>query len=432
MLTLVKYPCQLFHSPIFISFKLNNQQPMKCLFTLIFTVIIKIAFAQTYAITADALIDGSSDQPLKNPTVIVRNKKIAEVNFKNSIPDSAIVINLKGYTLLPGMMDVHTHLLADGGDYEKDLYGHSPAYRALRAVKYLNAALQNGFTTLRDVCSEGAGFADVDIANAIDSGFVAGPKVIPAGKGIAATAMYYPLAYAQNWELSLPAGTQYATGRDECVKAVREQVMAGVRWIKLYADWGVPTFSYDEIKAIVDEAKKYHVNVAAHATSKEGIKMAIQAGVRSIEHGDGFDDELIKLAADNHVFWSPTLSVYEYFKYPLDTTYKYLARAYKQKVKIVLGTDIGSYPWKNNEAKELEYLVKKAGLKPMDAIKAATLNPAELLNLQTKSGQVKAAFNADIIAVKGNPLDDITLLQHVDFVMKAGKVYKTPAVEIHK
>jgi imidazolonepropionase-like amidohydrolase len=208
------------------------------------------SWAQTYAILADRLIDGKSDQPLSNPTIIVRQGKIVDVNFNHSIPDSAIVIELKGQTVLPGLMDVHTHLLADGGDYDKDLYGNSPAYRALRAVMHLRTALNNGITTLRDVCSEGAGFADVDLGRAVDSGFVDGPRIFPAGPGIAATGPYLPFGNEQNWTLELPAGTEYATGVDECVRVVREEKSRGVRWIKMYADFLTPTFSAEEMKAI--------------------------------------------------------------------------------------------------------------------------------------------------------------------------------------
>lgn len=401
-----------------------NQHIMKLLLVFIAFILATGLHAQTYAIVADRLIDGKSDKAINNPVVVIHDNKIIDVNFNNHIPDNATVINLKGYTILPGMMDMHTHLLADGGDYEKDLYNNSAGLRSLRAVMHLNNALQNGFTTLRDVCTEGAGYADFDLKIAIDSAYITGPHLFNAGRGIAATGSYVPYPASLNWQMDLPYGTQFATGRDECIKAVREQVTHGSRWIKLFADWITPTFNYDEIKAVIDEAKKYHVEVAAHATSKEGIGMAIQAGARSIEHGDGFNDSLIQLAVANHVFWSPTISVYEYFGERLDTTYKYLNHAYKQGLKIVLGTDIGSYPWSNNEAAELEYYVKKAGLSTMDAIKTATLNPAELLGRQKTLGQIQKDFIADIIAVKGNPLDDITLLQHVAFVMKEGKVYK--------
>lgn len=402
---------------------------MKILLTISLALLVNFTFGQTYALVADKLIDPKNGKVLEHPTVIVCKSHIIAVNYENHIPDSATVINLKGYTLLPGLMDVHTHILADGGDYDKDLYGNSPSYRSLRAVKYLSKLLDQGVTTIRDVCTEGAGFSDFDISRAVDSGFFDGPKVIPSGKGIAATGRYYPMGFQQNWDIPLPSGTQYATGHDECVKAVRDQVSHGERWIKLFADWGTPTFDFDEMKAIVDEARKYHVNVAAHATTKEGIKMAIEAGVRSIEHGVAFNDSLITLALAHHVYWCPTISVFEYYHEPMDTVYKYLNRAYKRTLKIVMGTDIGSFPWTNNDVKELEYYVTKAGLTPMDAIKTATVNSAELLGRQDRSGQVSVGYIADIIAVKGNPVDDIKLLQNVAFVMKNGKIIKQPDVK---
>jgi imidazolonepropionase-like amidohydrolase len=335
--------------------KKNNMR--KAIALLVVIIYCQTPMAQTYAILADRLIDGQHDHALDNPTVIVRQNKIVEINFKNKIPDSCIVINLKGYTILPGLMDVHTHLMANGYDYDKDLYSNSPSFRALRAVGYLSIALQNGITTMRDVCTEGAGFADVDLSKALDSGFINGPRVIPSGKGIAATGMYLPSPREQNWEVALPHGTQFASGTDECLKTVREQASMGIEWVKLFADWGVPTFNYDEIRTIVSEAKKYHLSVAAHATTKEGIRMAIQAGAKSIEHGNGFDDSLIQLALASHACWSPTLTVDEYYNDPLDTVYKYLHKAYIMKLKIVMGTDVGSFPWSIYETKELEYYV---------------------------------------------------------------------------
>lgn len=400
---------------------------MRYLQVLIFLAASNCSFAQTYAILADRLIDGKSDQAILNPTVVVRQGKIIDVNFNRTIPDSAVIIDLKGQTILPGLMDVHTHLLGVTGDYEKDLYDHSPAYRALRAVRNLRTALNNGITTLRDVCSEGAGYADVDLAKAVDSGFVDGPRVFPAGKGIAATGAYQPYARDQNWMIDLPNGTQYATGTDECIKAVREQYARGVSLIKMYADFVTPTFSPEEMKAIVGEANKLGIDVAAHANTRDGIRLAIEAGARSIEHGREFNDSLIKLALAHGTYWCPTLLNMERHPRPyLDSIHRYLNHAYKARVPIVMGTDIGSAPWNMNETKELEYYVRKAGLTPMDAIKTATLNAAGLLRVENSLGQIKKGFIADVIAVPGNPLEDITLLQNVDFVMKEGKVIKRP------
>ncbi len=380
----------------------------------------------TYVILADRIIDGTSDHALANPTIIVREGKIVDINYTKTIPDSSIVIDLKGHTVLPGLMDCHTHILTDAaGEYEKDLYDYSPSYRALRAVAHLRTALNNGITTIRDVCSEGAGFADVDLSRAVDSGYIEGPHIFPAGRGIAATGSYLPFANEQNWTLDLPSGTQYATGTDECIKAVREQWSRGVTWIKMYADFLTPTFSAEEMKAIVSEAKKHRIEVAAHAQYAASIRMAIEAGVRSIEHGPQFNDSLIQLALAHGTYWVPTISVFEQHRRPwLDSTFKYLNHAYKAKLPIAMGTDIGSFSWKINETKELEYYVKNAGITPMDAIKTATINAAALLRIEKTTGQLKTGYIADIIAVAGNPLDDITLLQHVDFVMKAGQLIK--------
>jgi len=400
---------------------------MKWLLLVTFLAASPRGYAQTYAIVADRLIDGKSDQAFSNPTIIVREGKIVDINFGRVIPDSAIIIDLKGQTVMPGLMDVHTHLLADGRDYDKDLYGNSPSYRALRAVMHLRTALNNGITTIRDVCSEGAGFADVDLSRAVDSGFVDGPRIFPAGPGIAATGQYLPSGRDQNWTIDLPYGTQFATGVDECVKVVREERARGVKWIKMYADWASPTFSAEEMKAIVSEANKLGIQVAAHAYSSLAIRMAIESGVRSIEHGIRFNDSLIRLALAHGTFWCPTLTVLQELPGPvLDTMYRYLNRAYKAGVPIAMGTDIGSFPWDINETGELEIYVRKGGLTPMDAIKTATLNAARLLHLENRLGQIQKGYTADIIAVKGNPLEDIALIQQVDFVMKDGKVYKRP------
>ncbi len=202
---------------------------MKNPFTFALVLLAYVTFGQTYAITADKLIDPKNGKVLDNPTVIVYKNRIIEVNYTHHIPDSAKVINLNGYTLLPGLMDVHTHILSDGGDYDKDLYGNSPVFGRYRAAHYLSKLLDQGVTTIRDVCTEGAqSFSDFDLSRSVDSGFLTVRYThAPSGKGIAATGRYYPMGFQQNWDIPLPSGTQYATGHDECVKAVREQVSHG-------------------------------------------------------------------------------------------------------------------------------------------------------------------------------------------------------------
>jgi imidazolonepropionase-like amidohydrolase len=404
--------------------------------TLVFSV--TLATAQTIAITADRLIDGKSDKVLLNPTVVIYKNKIVDINFENKVPDSATVISLKGYTLLPGMIDAHTHVLADGADYEADLYGNTDAYRSIRATSYLKTMLMNGITSIRDVCTEGAAYSDVDLSRAAVEGLIESPRIFPSTRGIAATGRYTPSMSRQKWQLDLPSGAQYVTGVDECTKAVREQISSGAKWIKVFVDWsprsGFLGLNLDELKAIVAEAKKFNVYVAAHATSKEGIEMAITAGVRSIEHGNGaqaekfgFTDELVQRAIANNIFWVPTALGMEEFKWPsLGVMYSALKKAQAKGLKIAMGTDIGSCAWTNHQAKEIELYVTKAGFKPLDAIKSATSVCAELLNSQHELGQLKINYLADIIAVKGDPLTDISLLQHVMFVMKDGKVYKRP------
>jgi len=395
---------------------------------LLFTSILVFQFAlgQRYTLVADKLIDSKRNKVIERPVVIVENGKIVDVFTGKPNIDSSILIDLTGYTLLPGLMDMHTHLLSNGGDFALDLYENSSAYRSLRAVSQLNISLQNGFTTIRDLGTEGAGFSDVDISRSIDSGFIVGPRVLAAGRGIAATSSYVPRARKQNWELDMPAATQYVSGVAECLKAVREQENRNVKWIKLFSDWGYdPTFSKEEIQAIIEDAKRYPLPVAAHAKSTQGIRNSIIYGARSIEHGDQFDDSLIQLAIKHNVYWCPTLSWEIYFGRVPKGKYEMLNRAYKQGLKIVCGTDIGSFPWTISQAKELEYFVKKVGMTNMDAIKTATLHAAELIGMSNELGSVEKNFIADIIAVKGDPTVNIEVLQQVVFVMKQGIIYKT-------
>jgi imidazolonepropionase-like amidohydrolase len=398
---------------------------------------------QTYAIKAGRLIDGQSATMRSNVIIIVQGNKITVVDEKAAVPKAAVLVDLSDRTVLPGFIDAHTHIMADGGDdYGADLYKNSTPFRTIRAVASVRQSLWNGFTALRDVESEGAMYADVDVKKAINAGLVPGPRLWVSTRGLNTLGRYMPFDYS--WELDLPKGAQMVTGTDECLKAVREQVANGADWIKIYVDWpffidkdggvsGLTNFTADELAVMVNESHRLGHKVAGHAISRNGIQAALDAGIDSIEHGCGFDDQLIDKAKVRGVFWCPTLSVFEYpfdQKQPplnrqlLDIEYKGLNSAYKKGLKIALGTDAGSFPWAVNQAKEFEFLVHKAGFSPMDAIKAGTSVAAELLGQSDSIGHLAPGMLADIIAVPGDPLQDITMLQKVMFVMKDGQIFR--------
>ena len=396
---------------------------------------------QIFAIRAGHLIDGKSDTFQKDVIVIIKGNKITAVGKNIDIPEDATILDLSDKTVLPGFIDAHTHIMSDGGDdYGDDLYKNSTPFRAIRAVASVRKALALGFTALRDVESEGTMYTDVDIKKAINIGIIPGPRLWVSTRGLSTIGRYMPFDYS--WELDLPKGVQIVCGVDDCLRAVREQVAHGADWIKIYVDWpvhidekgelsGIPNFTQKELNVMVDEAHRLGHDVAVHAMSKEGIKAALDAGVESIEHGTGFTDTLIERAIEDGVYWCPTLTVFEHELDPesgaakmLDICYKSLNKAYIKGMKIALGTDAGSFPWDVNAAKEFEYLVKKAGFSPMDAIKAGTSVAAELLRQSDKIGCIASGMLADIVAVPGNPLQDIAVLQNVVFVMNDGQIFR--------
>jgi imidazolonepropionase-like amidohydrolase len=397
------------------------------------------------AIRAGRLIDGKSDAPIANALIVIEGDKIVSVTPGGRAPVGVEVIDLSQSTVLPGFMDTHTHILLNGDvtaeDYDVQLLKESIAYRAILGARNARIALEHGFTTLRDLETEGAMFADVDVKTAIANGEVPGPRMQVATRAMAPTGMYPLLGYS--WELKVPTGVQYVDGVDAARKAVREQVMYGADWIKYYSDrkyrfaadgvlHSMVNFTDEEAKAIVDEAHRLGKKVAAHAIGSDGIAAALQAGVDTIEHGDGLTDPELDEMAKKGVYWVPTIEVGLYVAPGRAGAWPKMAqlqrdnfpKAIKKGVKIALGTDAGGFDWKElNQAKEFEYYVQY-GMTPMQSIRSGTAVAAELLGWSDRVGTIEAGKWADIVAVSGDPLKDITELQRVKFVMKGGAVYK--------
>ena len=400
------------------------------------------------AIKCGQFVDVKGKKMISNVTILIEDNLISAVGQDLPIPEAAEIIDLSGYTVLPGLIDAHTHLLLQGDStnaaYDDQILRESIPYRTLRASLAARLSLENGFTTLRDIGNEGTMYADVDLKKAINKGVIPGPRLQVSTRAMSITGAYPVMGYS--WELTMPKGVQIVDGVEECRKAVREQLKFGSDWIKVYCDRGYyidtdggisskPNFTMDELRAITDEAHRQGAKVAAHAIGRNGIRNAIEAGFNSIEHGDGFDDELIALAVKKNVYWCPTMLVTEYVAGPrtaagnpfwtdmLKNLYSGFRKGVKAGMKISMGTDAGGYPWTMNQAQELSIMTKH-GMTNWQAIQAATLVPAELMGWQDKIGSIEKGKFADVVAVKGNPLDDISVLEHIGFVMKDGKVYK--------
>jgi imidazolonepropionase-like amidohydrolase len=401
--------------------------------------------AKKIAVRAGRLIDGNSDTPIANALIVVEGDKIVAVTAGGTAPTGVEVIDLSKATVLAGFVDTHTHILLNGDvteeDYDAQLLKDSIPYRAILGARNARIALEHGFTTLRDLETEGAMYADVDVKKAINKGEVPGPRMQVSTRAMTPTGMYPLLDYS--WELQVPKGVQYVDGVDGARKAVREQVMFGADWIKYYSDRGYHfetdgvlhskvNFTDEEAKAIVDEAHRLGRKVAAHAIGSDGIAAALRAGVDSIEHGDGLTDALLDQLVHSGVYWVPTITVGavvapgrggNWIKM-VDLEKAAFQKGLKKGVKIAFGTDAGGFDWKlTNPAREFQYYVDY-GMTPMQAIRSGTVVAAELLGWSDKIGTVEAGKWADIVAVSGDPLKDITELQRVKFVMKGGKVYK--------
>jgi imidazolonepropionase-like amidohydrolase len=403
--------------------------------------------AKITAIKCGKLFDGTTARLQEQCVILIEGNIIRRVGAGLQIPPDAEVIDLGAMTVLPGLIDCHTHVLLQGditsADYDDQVLKESIPYRTIRGAVAAQAALRHGFTTIRDMGTEGAMYADVDIKKAITMGIIDGPRMFVSTRALDVTGAYPLLGYA--WELDMPHGLQVVDGVEECRKAVREEVSFGADWIKVYADRSyyftddgslrsILTFTFEELKAICDEAHKLHRKVAAHAVGRDGIENALRAGVNTIEHGDGFDDELLRLAKKNNVSWCPTLFVTEYvaegragegrpiYKQMIGQQRRAFVKGVAMGVRIALGTDAGGFAWDVNQALELKRMVDD-GMTPLEALKASTVIAADLLDMKGKLGEISPGAFADIIAVQGNPLTDISTIEHVDFVMKDGKTF---------
>jgi imidazolonepropionase-like amidohydrolase len=415
--------------------------------------------AQTAAATtrvlirAGHLIDGRADQARSDVGILVDGDHIIAVGPIAQVEGqagNARRVDLSGMTVLPGLIDAHTHLLLQGDStseaYDQQLLYESIAYRAILAARNARLSLLHGFTGLRDVETEGAMYADVDLRTAVNRGEVPGPRIFASTRAMAPTGMY-PII-SPNWDLELPHGVQPVDGVEGARRAVREQVAHGADWIKYYSDrryffgrdsllrsW--VNFTDEEARAIVDEAHRLGRRVAAHAIGSDGIAAALRAGVNSIEHGDGLTDSLMDIMIRQGVYWVPTVTVSRYVAGPrggvwqpmVDHQRAAFRRAVEKGVKIVMGTDVGGFPWTEvNQAKEFEYYVQY-GMSPMQAIKSGTSRAAELLGQDDRLGTIAPGMLADLVAVAGDPLRDITELQRIMFVMKGGTIYLCPHCE---
>ena len=389
------------------------------------------------------MLDVRSGTYVNDAAIVVDGDRITVVgsaaDVMKTVPDGAKVVDLGDATALPGLIDCHTHIMARVPDQEQgygiNLLTKSQAFRALEGAANARATLEAGFTTVRDVENEGSVYADVALRDAINQGLVEGPRMRVATRGIAAVGEYFPFGISPDLA-GFPTGAQMISGVEEARRAVREQIGHGADLIKVYADWQNPTLTIAEMQVIVEEAHKAKRKVAAHATTSEGIRNAIAAGVDSIEHGHRADRGALDMMKANGVYLVPTLSVVDAMvaKAPNDWTSarskaflesmgRSVAMAKEIGVKIADGSDPASADRHGKNAEELAAMTRR-GLSTLEAIRAATLSAADLIGWPDDVGAIEKGRFGDVIAVQGDPIADITVLQNVKFVMKGGRVIK--------
>lgn len=391
---------------------------------------------QATVLKAARLLDVHTGKYVTPAVVLIDGGNIKAFGSQMDIPADSTEIDLGSLTLLPGLIDAHTHLMASTDDgYDVMLLRKSQATRALEGAANARRTLEAGFTTVRDVENEGSGYADVALRDAIAKGLVPGPRMLVATRGVAALGQYHPFDISADLH-DFPTGVQMVSGAEEARRAVREQIGHGADLIKVYADWSHPTLTVEELQVVVEEAHKAGRKVAAHATTVPGINNALEAGVDSIEHGTGIDRPTLERMKKQGVWLVPTTGPFynglsdashpdlqAYMKAQWPVVQQMVRSAREVGVRIASGYDPAELKVHGTNARELIGM-HAAGLSELDALRAATVEAAALLGLEKDCGSIEAGKRADLVAVDGDPLKDLHALEAVRFVMQKGKVVR--------
>lgn len=403
-----------------------------------------------FAVRARHSLDVVSGQLLDETVVIIDGPRILGVE-RGAAPPGLRVIDLGERVLMPGLIDAHTHIFlhenTSHADFRYQIMEEYPSHRMARAVRALSIALNHGFTTMRDLETEGAGYDDVGLRDAVQEGIINGPRLQVAGPALSSTGSYPVLRFRPDWQF--PSGVQVVDGADECRRAVRQQISYGTDWVKVYANAGAgsvltddgyiesaPNWTKEEFAAIVDEAHARGRRVAAHATSDTGVAMALSAGVDSIEHGYSIRPDRAREMAEKDIYLCPTLMptnhVAEHraqergpiWQQAIEAQLRSFTNCLEAGVKIAFGTDAGCFDWTGrNQAEEFGYMVR-AGMEPLQAIRSATLVAADLIGLSEVTGRIEENLAADLIAVPTDPRGNVDVLEKVEFVMAGGQIVK--------